>query len=254
MIIFVDNRTMYSRFKILFRDIVSSTNDEIKRVYTCEEDYEFLVICANEQTSGRGQRENKWYSDAGKNLTFSIAWSPLNLDIQKQFYLSKVVSLALLNYLQSKTEDVTIKWPNDIYCSGKKICGILIENSISLDKIKQVVIGIGLNLNQSVFPEELDNATSLFLITNQEWDIKSELNQLLKESESTFELLKRYDYSMIDKLYHENLYQIYRTCEYEDFAGKFSGKIIGTLSAGNLIIEDESGKIRIYQNKEVEFK
>jgi BirA family biotin operon repressor/biotin-[acetyl-CoA-carboxylase] ligase len=252
-LIFAIIHYMYSKFKIVFIERVSSTNDEIKKTYNDGDNYEFFVICAKDQTSGRGQRENKWHSLPSKNLTFSIAFSPIYINIQNQFYLSKVVSLAILNYLKSKTNDVKIKWPNDIYCDGKKICGTLIENSVSNDKIKQTIIGIGLNLNQTVFPEELNNATSLVLITNKEYDIKSELDHLLNEFEHTVQLLKQHEYTLIDKLYHENLFQIYRICNFKDTGGIFSGKIIGTLNSGKLVIEDEYGNIRSFNYKEVEF-
>ncbi len=238
---------------IEFRDIVTSTNDEVKRLYHAQKAYDYCIVAANEQTEGRGQRENKWHSEAGKNLTFSISFAPDFIEISHQFYISKAVSIGIFNYLSAESEGCTIKWPNDIYINGKKICGILIENSISGKKFSQTVIGIGLNLNQTVFPKYLDNAISLSLQTGKTFDLNEEFYSLSSEIIKCLELLKKHDFSMIDKDYHRHLYKIYSNATFRDASGIFRGRILGTMSCGPLLIEDEHSKIRTYQYKEVEF-
>lgn len=244
---------MKSKVQIIYKDCVSSTNDEVKLLSSNLKAYDYQVVYANEQLAGRGQRENVWYSSPGENLTFSILCEPDYLEIGHQFYLSKAVSIGILNYLRSKIEDVKIKWPNDIYCGSKKICGILIENAISMNSIKHSVIGIGLNMNQSVFPEYLEGATSLALLSNTRYNLKTELAVLLDSIFLCLEYLKTNDFAKIDVLYHQYLFKLYTYSSFKDSQGIFSGKIIGTLTNGHLVIEDEKGKTRMYGYKEVEF-
>jgi BirA family transcriptional regulator, biotin operon repressor / biotin---[acetyl-CoA-carboxylase] ligase len=253
MINFAINEFMNTNFKIVHKDTVTSTNDDIKKLIVQDAVSECLVLIADEQTAGRGQRDNKWFSLPGENLTISIAYTPQYLEISKQFYLSKAVSLAVFQYLSSKTKQVKIKWPNDILCFGKKICGILVENSISSNTIKQSIIGIGLNLNQIQFPAELNQAVSLRMLTNTSFNIRSELDLLLIEMDCAFQLLQQQDYQTIDKRYHQNLLQIFSLAFFKDSKGIFKGRIIGTLIGGQLIIEDEQNNLRTYNHKEVEF-
>jgi BirA family biotin operon repressor/biotin-[acetyl-CoA-carboxylase] ligase len=244
---------MKAKVQIVYKDSVSSTNDEVKLLASNLKDYDYQVIYADEQLAGRGQRENVWHSSSGENLTFSILCAPEYLEIGYQFYLSKAVSIGILNYLRSKIEDVKIKWPNDIFCGSKKMCGILIENAISMNCIKHSVIGIGLNMNQTVFPNDLKDATSLALLSNTKYLLKSELAVLLDSIFLCLEYLKTNEFAKIDVLYHEHLFRLYTSSNFKDSQGIFSGKIIGTLTNGHLVIEDDKGRIRSYGYKEVEF-
>jgi BirA family biotin operon repressor/biotin-[acetyl-CoA-carboxylase] ligase len=244
---------MIPEFNIIYQDIVTSTNDELKKMAESEKLPEFSVIIANEQTEGRGQRENVWLSDYGKNLIFSFILYPEFLQIQNQFYLSKTVSIGILNYLKLKTDNISIKWPNDIYFQNKKICGILIENSISGNSIKQSIIGIGLNLNQSDFPNNLINAISLYLITGKETELKTELILLMNEIQNTFKILFNNDLELIDTFYFNHMYRFNIDSEFKDSTGIFKGKIVGTLPSGQLIIKKPDSTLITYNFKDVEF-
>lgn len=244
---------MQAKFNILKYETVSSTNNEAKKLLKSEDIPEFTVIVVDEQTKGRGQRKNSWHSEAGKNLIISIITKPTFLKITSQFYLSKAISLGIIDYLNSKKEGFKIKWPNDIYYNDKKICGILIENSIAGSTIKNSIIGIGLNINQQKFPDYLPNATSLANITNNEYNLEEELNLLLASIYNKYELLKKNNFTEIDNLYYKYLYRINELANYKDAFGIFKGKIIGILPEGKLIIENSENKIRTYDFKEVEF-
>ena len=244
---------MKTAFNIIKKERVSSTNDLAKKLLQTESISDFTVISANEQLIGKGQRKNSWHSEAGKNLTFSIITFPAFLKFTDQFYLSKVISLGIIEYLKTKGKHFKIKWPNDIYCKDKKICGILIENSISGLKIKNSVIGIGLNINQTVFPKDLPTATSLSLNTEKGYQLNAELNDLLKYIYKFYYGLKKLNFPETDKLYHNDLYKINEISKYKDSNGIFRGKIIGTTPEGKLIIQTPENQINTYNFKELEF-
>ncbi len=244
---------MKTDYNIIYKDSISSTNDVAKKLLYTENVTDFTVISANKQLIGKGQRKNSWHSQAGKNLTISIISFPYYLKVPNQFYLSKVISLGILEYLKTKADYFKIKWPNDLYHKDKKIGGILIENSIAGSTIKNSVTGIGLNINQTDFPIDLPSATSLSLITDSEYQLNEELNYLLKYIYQYYNDLRKLNFAGIDKLYHNDLYKRNIICYFKDSTGKFKGEIIGTEPHGKLIIQTVNKEIRTYGFKEVEF-
>lgn len=195
-----------SRFNIDWIDSVDSTNNEVKR---CMERLSDLsVISATEQTSGRGQRGNIWLSEPGKNLTFSIAVkyggrlfdnaNPVN-----QFVINGIVSLSVVELLETYGIDARIKLPNDIYVNGKKICGILIEHSVLGSSLIHSIIGVGLNVNQMNFDESLANPTSILLeIGGDEIHLPSLLEKLL---DLFLKYAERYTPDEIQNIYQSKL-------------------------------------------------
>ncbi len=244
---------MKSTFNILNFEKISSTNDEAKKLLKNTNLADFTIISAKEQIRGRGQRENSWHSEYDKNLLFSIIIFPKNLKAQFQFYLSKVISFGIINYLNSKKKGFKIKWPNDIYFGEKKICGILIENSVSGTDIKNSVIGIGMNINQTKFPEYLPDAVSLTNISSKTYDLKKELYIVLNYIFNSYKDLKPENFETIDKNYLNQLYKINELSEFKDDNKTFSGIIRGTLPDGKLIIETSNSEKKFYNFKEVEF-
>src|SRR5262249_40524297 len=107
---------------------------------------EGTVVITSNQYAGRGQRGNEWNSEPGMNLTFSVLLKPSSLSVKNQFFLTIIASLSVFDFLKEKqVGDLKIKWPNDILVYKKKICGMLIENSILGETINQSIIGVGLN-------------------------------------------------------------------------------------------------------------
>lgn len=154
---------MESKTDIIWLERVDSTNDEARR-HISEID-NLSVVSALEQTKGRGQRGNRWSSQPGENLTFSLVVKDFRIKANEQSAISQTTALSLVDLLSRHEIKARIKWPNDIYAGDEKICGILIENSLKGSEIDWSIIGIGLNVNQTTFPEDLPNPTSMKLCT-----------------------------------------------------------------------------------------
>lgn len=159
---------MTKKHDIIWLESVDSTNEEARRHIS---DIDNLsVLSALEQTAGRGQRGNTWTSKAGENLMFSIvlmlssdASGRVHLEARNQFALNEIASLSVIDFLRVHGIQARIKWPNDIYVGSRKICGILIENSLHGKHVSSSIIGIGLNINQRNFDVNLPNPTSMVL-------------------------------------------------------------------------------------------
>ena len=146
---------MAKKHDIIWLESIDSTNEECRRRIS---DIDNLsVVAALSQTSGKGQRGNVWLSESGQNLTFSIVLKfpakGLKAEMEPmlaydQFVLSEITSLAIVDLLADFGIEAKIKWPNDIYIGDRKICGMLIENSLRGEWIQHSIIGIGLNVNQ----------------------------------------------------------------------------------------------------------
>lgn len=230
-----------------------SSNDTAKALLKSGDLPHLGIVFTEYQTKGRGQRTNHWHSEKGQNLLFSIAYLPKNMQAKKQFYISKAISLGITDYLNSKQEGFCIKWPNDIFFKTKKICGILIENTISGANIKTSIIGIGLNLNQKEFPPFLPDAVSLSNITGKTYDKEKELSLLSDCIFKQIATLEANKDAEIDEKYKNSLLLINELCKFKDKKGIFTGYITDTLPDGRLIIKTSQNETRYYNFKEVEF-
>ena len=138
--------------RIIKLDAIDSTNAYLKQISSAETLEDYTVITAKQQTNGRGQMGKHWHSKAGENLTFSVFKRLNGLSFSNQFYLSIVIALALHKTLTLyNVPNLFVKWPNDILSANKKIAGILIENVVKQNKLDYSIIGIGLNVNQTIF-------------------------------------------------------------------------------------------------------
>lgn len=173
-------------------DSLESTNKYCEALDLAEVE-DFTCFWALEQTAGIGQRGNHWDSEPNKNLTFSLVLHPSFLPADRQFKLTEALSLALVDFLQqilsgspSKLEGVAegrgrvfIKWPNDIYVEGRKICGTLVSTRLQGTQIASVICGIGVNVNQTVFPDWVPNPTSISLLSGEHYELELLLKDLL---------------------------------------------------------------------------
>jgi len=213
------------------------------------------VIWSLEQTMGRGQRTNKWESESGQNLTFSLIITPSTLPVAKQFLLSKIISLAVHDFLSKIFQDVTIKWPNDLYIGDKKIAGILIENSVKGSEIFSSVIGIGLNVNQLNFSAEIPNVTSMRMISNKTYNIEQILHLVLEQV--FVRLMHFFEEKTDSSLDTEYLKKLFRYNEQAKFKVKneiIEGIICGVNEYGFLRLKPVNlGPIMEYPFKEIEF-
>ena len=161
---------------ILWLDITDSTNRYLREASgRCDN---LSVVAAREQTAGRGQGTHTWHSLRGQNLLFSMIFKPVKLAASDIILITCATTLGLLDYLQDKGVKARIKWPNDIWVDDKKICGILIENKLDGDFVSQSIIGIGFNLNQTEWPEDLPNPVSLGQLTGKQYDLEEEMASL----------------------------------------------------------------------------
>jgi BirA family biotin operon repressor/biotin-[acetyl-CoA-carboxylase] ligase len=239
--------------KIIKLNAIDSTNSFLKELALTTTLENCTVVVAKEQKKGRGQQKKNWISEPLKNLTISAYFSNINLEISNQKYLNFAVSLAVFDVLfNQETKDLSIKWPNDILSANKKICGILIENTVKGTKINNSIIGIGLNVNQEKFPDSLKNVTSLKKITNKEFDLEVLLVEIIEKIEERFKMLSLKKYSNLETdylnvLYKKNIPTMFK----ESNNVLFMGKIIGISSLGSLQIELEDKTIKEFGIKEV---
>ena len=231
-------------FKIVHIDETDSTNRWLRSFCSKES----LVVVAEYQTAGKGCGSNSWESERGKNLTFSMLIHPTDIPANQQFRITEIVSVALCKTLEHYIDHkVEIKWPNDIYVGDKKICGMLIENSLQGNTIKDSIIGIGLNVNQTVFLSDAPNPVSLRQLTGRDFDRDELLNMFL----DVFETVERCD--TVSSSYRQRLYRRKGRCSFDDKEGRFEAEIKEVLEDGRLVLIDTNGKQRVYAFKEVAF-
>ncbi|MGY5255076.1 biotin--[acetyl-CoA-carboxylase] ligase [Sphingobacterium spiritivorum] len=191
-------------------DRVASTNDYLREQLSNFKPLdEGSAIMATEQFQGKGQRGNIWRSDPGKNLTLSLLLYPSFLEVSKHFFLNVVISLGIAKWLQSQTTaQISVKWPNDIMANQKKVCGILIENQIKKDSFSSSIIGMGININQTDFPDEISHKVcSLKKLLQKPDDISIDnlLPELFYYLETQYERLKAGDDTELLKDYNSML-------------------------------------------------
>ncbi len=240
---------MESKIQIKWYEELDSTNDELLRHIP---EYDNLsVVAAVSQTAGRGQRGNRWLSEPGGNLTFSLLLKPADYPARDFMGITFLSTLVIRDWLRGEGVPSVIKWPNDIYVGKKKICGMLIENGLEGDRIVSSVIGIGLNLNQTVFPGELVNPTSLKRLTGRSYGLEQALAEICALFGERLPLLDS-DREALYAAYGADLFQAGLPCRYRDLASgeEFTGTIKGVTREGRLLMERD-GEIRTYAFKEV---
>lgn len=214
---------------------------------------ELTCVYSAFQTAGRGQRGNSWESEPGANLLFSYVVYPHFLEAHKQFLLSQITALALQEVLSTYAENISIKWPNDIYWHDKKLCGTLIENDLTGIYVSRSISGTGVNINQKEFKSNAPNPVSLTQITGQHYEPKDILKQITERIAFYYGLLKAGDHLTIMNRYKDRLYRKNGLHRYADSNGEFKARIIDVEPIGKLVLEDETGEIRKYMFKEVSF-
>jgi BirA family biotin operon repressor/biotin-[acetyl-CoA-carboxylase] ligase len=232
-------------------DAIESTNDYLKSAVFNNTQ----VAYTYNQFKGKGQRGNKWMSEPGKNLAFSIKIYPKNIDIKDQFKINVIFSLLILNTLKSlQIPDIKIKFPNDIMSGNKKICGILIELKVKGSEIDNIIIGFGLNVNQENFGE-LTNASSLKLISNLNYDLDGIFNLFIQNLTRHNYLNKLFNLNLgFDKTlehYNQNLYGLNSNSIFQKNKSRFTGKIKSINSSGGINILKKDGRVQTYNFDEI---
>ncbi len=230
---------------IIKLDAIDSTNSFLKKLNTSQKVDHFTVVTAQHQTNGRGQMGAVWQSQSSKNLTFSVFVDSSNYKLEHTFFLSMATALAVRHALEDlQMPQLFIKWPNDILSQNKKICGILIENVMKSGVIAASVIGVGLNVNQTLFTG-LPNASSLRNITGRIFDRDAVLEVLITHLKAYFNYLETGKYATLKALYTKHLYRKNKPSTFKNAEGvMFSGFIKTVLDTGELevLLEDNITK------------
>ena len=238
---------------LFFIKELPSTNSHASLLLRNKNLPEGSVIYTNFQSGGRGQAGNSWESEDGKNLLISIVLYPGMISPEDQFYISMAVSLGICDFLKRFINEITIKWPNDIYVKNDKIAGILIENSIMGNQIENTIAGIGININQENFLSDAPNPVSLRIITGMTYDLPICLNQLAADLDRRYKQLISEDFARLRIEYISKLYRHNKWHDFRDQNGVFSGRIVTVTNNGKLQIESQDDIIREYSFKEVDF-
>lgn len=213
------------------------------------------VIYTPCQTAGRGQKGNSWESEPGKNLTYSLLLKRPRVDARHQFIISEGCSLAVLDMLSSHTGGISIKWPNDVYWHDKKICGMLIENSLNGNDIAWSILGVGININQDYFASDAPNPVSLKLITGKEHDLDELLRDVCGRTEQLCDFANATE-SALKNMHGRYLRHLYRNDgrehEWELPDGtRIHASIASVAPDGMLSLRHHNGTVHSYAFKQV---
>ena len=224
------------------------------------------VVYTDRQTAGRGQRGNSWESEPFKNVTMSILLRPENVAPNQQFWLSEISALAVERVLSKYIGNVSIKWPNDVYYKDSKICGMLIEHSLSGGKINYTIPGIGINVNQRVFLSDAPNPISLANVLGHEVPTSEILDGLVDEILTMCDQLPE----KAEEIHREFLSKLYRRDGFHEYQSTirstsadglsvleegehFQARIVNVHPDGMLDLMTTDGHIHTFAFKEVAF-
>ncbi len=237
---------------IIKLDATDSTNAYLKGLMLVQNLEDFTVVMAKKQLNGRGQMGTKWESEPGKNLTFSVLKNKIELPIQNQFVISICVSLAIYNTLHKlQIPKLHVKWPNDIMSGNCKICGILIENTLIGDTIDSSIIGIGLNVNQTVF-NNLPNVSSLKLLLGKTVNLEELLHSVVSNLQDVFQQQQTEAQINLFDRYESVMFKRHKPATFKYNSGElFTGYIQGVSESGQLRILVEDEIIKEFSLKEV---
>lgn len=230
---------------------VSSTNDVCRQRMETG-DFHRIAVAADEQTAGKGRRGRRWESPKGENLYMSLGFRP-KIQPMAAPQLTLVMAVAVTRALEElEIEKVQIKWPNDLVLHGKKICGILTEMYMDGENIKSVIIGLGVNVKTSVFPEELQKtAGSIYQETGKVLSRKVLMDKILSRFEEVYPVfLEKEDLSGLQKEYESKLANLHKEVLVLDPKGQYSGIAKGITATGALLVERQ-GKLEQVSSGEV---
>ena len=242
--------------KIFHFDEINSTNVYLYDKMAEKSDISDMVVAALYQTAGRGMDKNRWESEAGKNLLFSIALNVNFLEAENQFKISQAVSVAIVETLSQfiDNQQLYIKWPNDIYFDDKKLVGMLIQNTVEGRMMGVSIIGIGLNVNQLEFLKDIPNPISLKMISGKEYDLENLLNLLTTNIKDAVESLRFIEnQEEINRKYISRSYRFGKWADYLHQNQVKSMKINGFDKYGRLLLQDREGAEIVCDVKELQF-
>lgn len=232
--------------EVLYFDTIDSTNTKAQEL--AEKGYPSgTLVVADKQESGKGRRGRSWVSPSGTGIFMTLMIKP-DINPNNASMLTLVAALAVAKAITSVTgEEALIKWPNDIVVNGKKVCGILTEMNAQFDYINHIVVGIGINVHNESFPEEISQMASS--LTIEAGGKRFHRAQIIAETMSYFEqyydtFLKTQDLSALVREYDKLLVNRNKSVRVLDPKEPFDGKAMGITPKGELIVDTwESRKL-----------
>lgn len=229
-----------------FIEIVNSTNDYAKELLANTSPIHGTVILSFCQTSGRGQYGRKWQAEKNESIAMSVILLPQNVEILKNalFSMNKAIAIAVAECVKMTLGNeftVQIKWPNDILVNHRKIAGILIENQFSGNLIKNSIVGVGVNINQSSFPPEIPHAVSMKMLDEERRVMSKVVNLLAQRLDKWLIHLYENQISFIENTYNEWLWRKGTTTKFFDEKGVQHEGVINSV--------DNQGKLILSQNE-----
>lgn len=232
--------------EVLYFDTIDSTNTKAQEL--AEKGYPSgTLVVADKQESGKGRRGRSWVSPSGTGIFMTLMIKP-DINPNNASMLTLVAALAVAKAITSVTgEEAMIKWPNDIVVTGKKVCGILTEMNAQFDYINHIVVGIGINVHNESFPEEISQMASSLMI--EAGGKRFHRAQIIAETMSYFEqyydtFLKTQDLSALVREYDKLLVNRNKSVRVLDPKEPFDGKAMGITPKGELIVDTwESRKL-----------
>ncbi|MFW5659517.1 MAG: biotin--[acetyl-CoA-carboxylase] ligase [Bacteroidota bacterium] len=241
--------------KIRFVNKCESTNRLLMQSLNDYADDELpFALWTDNQTAGRGQRGRIWECPPGEALAASFLYAHRDFPVEQIYTLNKWVSLAVCELLDSylPTEQLRIKWPNDLLIDGRKICGILIENLLSGRQVARSVIGIGLNVNQKGFDGDYQRQpTSLRFEMGQHYDLQQLMRHLADVLHRTYQRLLD-DPEAIEQAYRQRLFLRDEPCEFRLTHTALHGRIRDVDAQGRLMVESQ-GTVQYFSHGEIAF-
>lgn len=238
-------RTEWVGQEIFYFPVIDSTNTKAKQL--AEDGYPSgTLVVAEQQDAGRGRRGRNWESPRGTGIFMTLMLKP-EINPNHASMLTLVAALAVSAAITKTTgRPAGIKWPNDIVMNGKKVCGILTEMSAQFDYVNHIVIGIGINMHNEQFPEEIAQmATSLYLETGKKWNRAALIEEIWEQFEHYYAVfLETEDLSGLAKEYDARLVNMHQIVKVLDPKEPFEGKAMGISPRGELIVDTwESRKL-----------
>ncbi|WP_078432804.1 biotin--[acetyl-CoA-carboxylase] ligase [Metabacillus halosaccharovorans] len=249
-------KTMKMGHHVHFEETVSSTQ-KIAQTLANEGAEEGTIVVAERQTNGRGRMARQWYSPSGTGIWMSLIIRP-NIAVQAAPQLTLLTAVAIVQAIEEITPlKPDIKWPNDILINGKKLVGILTELQAEADRVHSIIIGTGINVNQSIsdFPEELHHvATSIHLETDKQWDRAQLIQEILLKFENLYSLYLAQGFRPIKLLWEGYAVSLQKPITARTINGTVEGKAIGINDAGVLLIQTSDGSVKQIYSADIELQ
>lgn len=241
--------------KIVFhRDkIIDSTNLWAMKYINSTAENELHVFCADFQTKGRGQGDHLWNSESGENILMSILYKKPPIEVVNQFTISHIIAVAAHNYISAELTDknISIKWPNDILIDNLKVAGILVENALMGNKIMATVIGIGVNINQINFGENLNSAVSLRMIDGKIRCVETEIKKLINFFTESLNNFIELGIDKMHKLYDQRMFGIGTEQKFKLNDNIINCYIIGSETNGQIRLRLPDGSEKSFYHHEI---